>query len=756
MEREEIFGAIIVLVIIVVITLIVINTHGDIGGDVRQIADEVFGWTKEQQRIELARLGEADTLRFIDRLKEIHQNALETQKKDCTYDLKGYTLPEKYKVEMAYLNSQDALVKFNLIIVQDEKLLDFRTIEKKEGWKLTSCFMEDQTKWIEAAERIQITYTVDDGLKAGTEKLYKDAPKFYKYDQNHICIITQKNEKYKKYFLDKKDCETNDINGITQAKEFFTIFMASVRKCKSFEKGEACYCEPIDFSPLPQGAEIRGTQEPELVNFTLYYNDEYITEDNIKGTKAGDLTAGFFQRIPTYKEWTTTPRVFKKESKELYVALTKDNYLSFATERAATGSGAFLRWAWAESLPQCKPEFYEVYERGCERDLDPALVMKTIKDNKYDEIIKEATQDESERELIAAIIATESDGLNDVSRTKNSAGLMQFTEGTAKGFSIECEKGPCYVCDPKGCNVQDNRAKPGIAIPAGLKLIKQKIAAIDQCAGKPTYREVFGIAAYNAGQQVICNAIKATGKQDPTWDEVKNKITPDLLRLSKDYQGPSWTKEMLNQKIHIIKCYPYYVQTCRIAFTGQFSEETQKAQETIKTTATTACTIETDKFGTLPLSKTELDTSKGGGRGYDPFNYPGCPGYNPDYYPNRCESIHRGMDIYAKRNGAPVLAIADGELFAVKDCTYILHIIEGEQYTSIYCHVKGDTSLIGKKVKQGDKIGTVNYNPPHIHLEIYKGKVTSAAPTSKYESSTSCVLWSYDPQLVNPTQIVAV
>ncbi len=579
MEREEIFGAIIVLMIIVVIVLIVINMQGEMGGDIRRIADEVFGWTKQQQKLEAQRLSEKDAARLLERLTEIHTKALETQKTDCTYDIRGYDLPEKYKVEIAYLNSQDAVVKFNLLKSEDDTLIEFKIIDKKQSdWKLEPCLMEEATKRVQASGRIEITYSIKEGLKAGTENFYEDAPKFYKYDQKHLCVITKKSdEKYKKYFLDKKDCESDDTTGKKQAKEFFDVFMASVKKCKSFARGEACYCEWIDFTTMPSGALINGIRQQEAVKFTALYNNEQVAEEIMQDTKAGDLTEGFFQSKPTYREWTTTPRPFTKEIEIQYIALTKENQLSFATERAAIASGAFLRRYWAESLPQCAPSFYEVFERGCIRKLDPMLVLKRIQESGYDKIIKETTADPNEREFIAAIIATESSGINGRVSTGNCAGLMQFCPSTAKGFAVAYGGKTQYVCDPKGCQSQDNRDKPEIAIPAGLKLLKDKIAYIDKCPNylgqqkRYTYLEIFGVAAYNGGEDILCKAIKATKKEDPTWTDIRKELDINLLKSSKGYTTAYWTKTNLEGKVKEIKCYPYYVQTYRTAFIGRFS-----------------------------------------------------------------------------------------------------------------------------------------------------------------------------------------
>jgi len=107
------------------------------------------------------------------------------------------------------------------------------------------------------------------------------------------------------------------------------------------------------------------------------------------------------------------------------------------------------------------------------------------------------------------------------------------------------------------------------------------------------------------------------------------------------------------------------------------------------------------------------------------------------YYADRYKGIHRGVDINADA-GISVKAIADGEVIKVSSCTYVLHkgqgIYSNKEYTSIYCHVNGDESLIGKEVKKGDVIGTVLNmgESSHLHLEMYNKRVEVAAYSSYY------------------------
>lgn len=572
MEREEIFGAIIVLIIIIVIALIVYNMYGSAGQDVKQIADEVFGWTKGDQKLEAERIGEADSSRFMDRLIQIYENSF-TAEQGCTYDLKGYDLSDKFKVEIVYLNNKDTVLKFNLIKVEDDTLVSSKTLDKKQDdWKLEPCYMEETTKSVQGGNTIPIATTNKLELTVGTKKFYNNLPKFYKYNQNRLCFITQgsRDEKtYQEQFLKAKDCETKQTNGAELAKNFFSNFIASVRACKPLSKGIECKCDLIDFKKLPVGGSIKATQNINSIKFELYFNNQKITEQEVPDTEGVSVTSSLIKKEPNYEKWTQ-PVTFDQDTNQLYITLTtQPKELGFAWPSAVTPP-SILTLLFKNRIKSCAPA-YDTPDVRCTRRMDPNLVANRIKENKYDQIIMKASQDEKDRLLTAAIIATESAGRNDAVSQSGCSGLMQFCGSTAKGFSAPCDTGTCYVCDPKGCNLQDNRGKPEIAIPAGLKLLQAKISAIDKCAGVTTYREVFGLAAYNAGEGVICAAIKATGKQDPTWEEVKKKIDTNLLRGY--YSGPYWTKDTLNAKVIEIACYPYYVESYKTGFTGMFNEQ---------------------------------------------------------------------------------------------------------------------------------------------------------------------------------------
>ena len=149
--------------------------------------------------------------------------------------------------------------------------------------------------------------------------------------------------------------------------------------------------------------------------------------------------------------------------------------------------------------------------------------------------------------LGAAIMATESSAINKRSSPTGCKGLMQFCGAAAEEEGL-CSNKCSYGSD-------DNRELPSLAIPAGIKHFLRKASYFDGY----TYQEVFGLAAYNGGQVTIKKAIAKTGKDNPTWQEVKDKLTKDVLKDASPGLYGKWSSSQLDDKIKEIKCYPYKV-----------------------------------------------------------------------------------------------------------------------------------------------------------------------------------------------------
>ncbi|MDD4297659.1 MAG: M23 family metallopeptidase, partial [Ruminiclostridium sp.] len=93
--------------------------------------------------------------------------------------------------------------------------------------------------------------------------------------------------------------------------------------------------------------------------------------------------------------------------------------------------------------------------------------------------------------------------------------------------------------------------------------------------------------------------------------------------------------------------------------------------------------------------------------------------------------IHTGIDITAPRGNA-VKAVGDGYIKEIKEdpCYGITITIDHENgYKTIYSNLASDSMVsVNQKVKAGDAISSVGntaifecMDPPHLHLEVYKG-----------------------------------
>ncbi|MDX8554173.1 peptidoglycan DD-metalloendopeptidase family protein [Tenacibaculum sp. 1B UA] len=98
-------------------------------------------------------------------------------------------------------------------------------------------------------------------------------------------------------------------------------------------------------------------------------------------------------------------------------------------------------------------------------------------------------------------------------------------------------------------------------------------------------------------------------------------------------------------------------------------------------------------------------------------------------------NIHLGIDLWCDA-GTDILAVLDGEVHSFKNNTsygdygptiIIKHSIEGNEFYSLYGHLSLESLediSVGKKVKQGDKIGTLGDSSvngdyaPHLHFQL--------------------------------------
>jgi murein DD-endopeptidase MepM/ murein hydrolase activator NlpD len=114
-----------------------------------------------------------------------------------------------------------------------------------------------------------------------------------------------------------------------------------------------------------------------------------------------------------------------------------------------------------------------------------------------------------------------------------------------------------------------------------------------------------------------------------------------------------------------------------------------------------------------------------------PYAVPIGDGYGDRVAPCRgCSTFHKGLD-FLPGVGTPIFAIADGvvSMSAVTDSglgneVNIDHVINGVNITSVYGHMKMDSSPlhVGDVVKVGDLVGLTGQTGvamgPHLHFEI--------------------------------------
>lgn len=107
--------------------------------------------------------------------------------------------------------------------------------------------------------------------------------------------------------------------------------------------------------------------------------------------------------------------------------------------------------------------------------------------------------------------------------------------------------------------------------------------------------------------------------------------------------------------------------------------------------------------------------------------------------------VHTGLDIAA--NGTvPIRAVAPGTVIrsylssSYGNVVFIAHVINGQQYTTVYAHMRSRSVSTGQKVQQGQRVGymgnTGNSSGQHLHFELHKGQwninKSNAVPALNY------------------------
>ena len=182
--------------------------------------------------------------------------------------------------------------------------------------------------------------------------------------------------------------------------------------------------------------------------------------------------------------------------------------------------------------------------------------------------------------LAIAVVSAESRGNPNAISQTGCAGLMQIcTKSSPKDIiKVQCaqrgfgtpqyckistcrDNGEYINCDrcpsstEPGCQL-DDRFNVAKNIEAGVRVLKGKESAGALCMpGVDAIK--CQVAAYNAGGAIIRAAVSATGKQNPTWNEVYGQMTLNLF-LDNGYRG-ALSESEINAKIRNLPGYVNHI-----------------------------------------------------------------------------------------------------------------------------------------------------------------------------------------------------
>jgi Peptidase family M23 len=119
---------------------------------------------------------------------------------------------------------------------------------------------------------------------------------------------------------------------------------------------------------------------------------------------------------------------------------------------------------------------------------------------------------------------------------------------------------------------------------------------------------------------------------------------------------------------------------------------------------------------------------------------------------------HNGVD-FGERYGAPVMAAADGEVFALynnRGCgigVFLAHKSFG-RYT-LYCHLAEASVQVGQSIKRGDIVGLIgttgnSMHVPHVHLVLTTTPSFPATNLEFTEDPLKITVGCFDPQKSYP------
>lgn len=167
-------------------------------------------------------------------------------------------------------------------------------------------------------------------------------------------------------------------------------------------------------------------------------------------------------------------------------------------------------------------------------------------EKKYGEIVRKYVDPKKlDPGFTYALIAQESRGEANTTSATGAAGLMQFTKDTGFRYGL---------CDNKICAGRDDRYDPEKSIAAGVAYYERLRKKFQNYKEK----DIFAIAAYNAGDHLITKAIEKTEWSDPTWEQVAILITPELVMENSHLSRVEAEKRAAEVKEHVVNVSGYY------------------------------------------------------------------------------------------------------------------------------------------------------------------------------------------------------
>ena len=307
MEREYTVGALLTLVAIFVIALIVYFTVPGFNDAIKEIADDVFKIPLEK---EIAGQTEEQSKDVLEKLAEGIQTASKGAK-GCVYDANLKPFSEKYEIRIEESAGKNIIALYEKNeIIKSETLPDVKF-----------CVMESNT------EKKQLPFvTIDYELNIISDKsnqynFLENWPKFYNFDENNLCFLTEKIKDYEKLFNYKRNCKTGEKQGEKKAKEVFENFISLYKKCKESKGLERCRCSKIDLTGMKDPYSIQVLQRGTETKFFLNNAD---VKETIKSNRIAKISNTLWIKLKnkvneiSAKIWAKTFPKSKKSREKNY------------------------------------------------------------------------------------------------------------------------------------------------------------------------------------------------------------------------------------------------------------------------------------------------------------------------------------------------------------------------------------------------------------------------------------------------------